>query len=180
MCNQKGGRTLGRCSYAHRSLSRLGGARGVHQSKMSRPNELRVQLSLSRVDIRIASAPACSVQSACCLWAVDGPQWDGPSAHLGLRIGSWGRSSGPSGAIFGATTPACWLGSGHRETGELQGYPLRPSGGHAILTWEGGKKLQRFQIDDSIPKLAPALPQLVSNLRRPRRGEMPQASPQQS
>lgn len=161
MCNQKGRRTLGRGSYAHRSLSRLGGARGVHQSKMSRRNELRVQLSLSRVGIRIASAPGRSVLLLGGGWAPVG--W-APVAHLGLRMGSWGRSSGPSGAIFGARPPVTTcllLGSGRHETGELQGSPLRPSGGHGTLGWEGGKKLQRFQIDDSVPELAPALPQLV-------------------
>lgn len=97
---------------------------------MSRRNELGVQLSLSRVDIRIASAPAVQ----CCCWAVEGSRLDGPQfAHLGLRMGSWGRSSGPSGAIFGARPPALVLGPGHLETGELQGFPLGPSGGHGTL-----------------------------------------------
>lgn len=68
---------------------------------MSRRNELRVQLSLSRVDIRIASAPAVQ----CCCWAVDGSRLDGPS----LLISVCGWEAGA--AVRGRQVP--YLGRDH-------------------------------------------------------------------
>lgn len=86
--------------------------------------------------------------------------------------GSWAAARGRQVPFLGQDhpdhLPCCW-GPGHIETGELQGFPLWPSGGHGALAWEGGKQPQRFQIDDSIPSPRQHCPKLVSNLRQ--RGE---------
>lgn len=105
---------------------------------MSRRNELRVQLSLSRVDIRIASAPACPVLLV-----------SGGRPAVGWAQCSSRSADGKLGPQFGAVRCHIWgettcllLGSGPLGTGKLQGCPLWPSGGHGTLAWpawEGGR-----------------------------------------